>query len=39
MVWKPYIQNNTYHNKPYQFDILLIFYEYFSDLYHYIIFP
>ena len=39
MVWIPYILNNIFHSKPYQLDILIIFYEYFPDIAHYIIFP
>ena len=38
MIWKPYISKNTYHQKPWEMDILLILYEYSSDFLHYIIF-
>ena len=39
MGWNPYILNNICHSKPYQLDILIIFYEHFPDIAHYIIFP
>ena len=38
VVWNPYILNNICHSKPYQLDILFMFYEYFPDIAHYIIF-
>ena len=39
VVWNPYILNNIGHSKPYQLDILFIFYEYFPDIAHYTISP
>ena len=39
VVWNPYILNNWCRSKPYQLDILFIFYEYFPDIAHDMIFP
>ena len=38
MVWKPYIMNNTQHNKHWQFYVPFIFIN-FSDLYNYVSIP